>query len=682
MSERAYCEHASQCGGCPVIGLTYAEQLSMKRGRVVHSTARYPALELLYTEPVSAATPITEYRTRARLLAASGGVLGLYAKGGGHHIVDTPRCRVLTRTLDSVATTLRKHIAADERSRGPLAPFDPSARTQGGLRAVDLREVQGSTGTRALVTFIVDRSLEDRMEQLEEAARGLAAENEVVVGVAVQFQDADAPHSISPDTFTLYGGSSTEDRIGTVSSFATYGTFVHPHRDQSERLHSTIVELLALDRPGRGETRVLDLYGGTGGIALALADRGATVHLVESFGAAIEQANRAVRTHGASLVVEAADVASALLRLQRDKRSFDGVVANPPRRGMSPVARERLANLDVATVVYVSSDPDTMARDLDHFVRLGFTVATLRPLDMIPLTDEVETVALLRKFGASPTPSVIYEDEAILIVDKGAHEPTSPQEGYASSLIERARRLPGASNAEVVFGTDTGTSGLVMLAKDAASARSFHALLDTEKFRRIYVAAARGTTPAKGVVNRDLRDGKTMLTARTRYRRLAITSGHSVLRVIPEQTCTHQIRRHLAAIGHPVLGDTRYGHAPTNRFFEEKNALDRPFLHCVRFEFDHPTTNERVIVESGLPGDLRAVIERTSGPGTLRFLEQKNALGHTVGTPFASMPPSAPPPAHTVNDFGSALDLDSRPSIRVELVNDDDDVGPHAEREV
>ena len=122
-------------------------------------------------------------------------------------------------------------------------------------------------------------------------------------------------------------------------------------------------------------------------------------------------------------------------------------------------------------------------------------------------------------------------------------------------------------------------------------------------------------TPTKGAITRDLREDGKLYPARTRYRRLAVAAGHSVLRVIPEQGRTHQIRRHLAAIGHPVLGDDRYGHAPTNRYFEEKNGLDRTFLHCVRLEIDHPDTGARCIVEAPLPGDLRAVLERTSGPG-------------------------------------------------------------------
>jgi 23S rRNA (uracil1939-C5)-methyltransferase len=118
----------------------------------------------------------------------------------------------------------------------------------------------------------------------------------------------------------------------------------------------------------------------------------------------------------------------------------------------------------------------------------------------------------------------------------------------------------------------------------------------------------------------------------------------------------HQIRRHMAAIGHAVIGDERYGHAPTNRFFEEKNGLDRPFLHLVRIEIEHPRTHAKLILEAPLPGDLRGVLERTSGQGTVRFLDHKNALG-TSGTS------SLPPEPDSRHGRGSALDVDrTRPT--------------------
>src|SRR5262249_20566573 len=160
-------------------------------------------------------------------------------------------------------------------------------------------------------------------------------------------------------------------------------------------------------------------------------------------------------------------------------------------------------------------------------------------------------------------------DDEVLIVEKGAHEPTIPQGEYAGSLHARTRLL--CKNALAVHRLDVGTSGLVVFAKDPSFVGAWSETLNAIATRKIHVAAARGITPMKGTIVRPLKDEGRLFEARTRYRRLAVASGHSVLRVVPEQGRSHQIRRHLAAIGHPIIGDDRYGHAPTNRFFEERN---------------------------------------------------------------------------------------------------------------
>jgi 23S rRNA (uracil1939-C5)-methyltransferase len=661
--ERIACEHADRCGGCPLIGLSYGEQLASKRGHVAQSLARYPALELVYTKRVLAAQPLVGYRTRAKLVVAPGAKVGLFAKGGGHQVVDIPQCRVLSPSIARIVALLRERIAEAEVEGGPLAPF--SAAGPGCLRGIDVREaVEGDT-RRVLLTFVVQRDRAASREALEIAAREVMAAAPEVVGVACNFHEGDAPQVLGGETVPLSGASSTPDQVGTTVHFATFGSFVQAHRGQAGRVHALVADAFGMS-PGEAKPRVLDLYGGSGAIALGLAAAGATVRLVESFSPAVSQARAAARALGLHLEADCADVTGALRALVEAGERFDAVVVNPPRRGTSPAAREWLVRVEPATIAYVSCDPDTLARDLDHFTRLGYATASLVPVDMIPLTDEIETVAVLRPAGVPPA-RVMYEDHEIVVVDKAPHEPMTPQGEYRGSLLARVRRLPGADGAVPVHRVDVGTSGLAVFARRPEYVTKWEQVLASPGARTIYVAAARGVTPTKGAVTRDLREGGKVYAARTRYRRLAVAAGHSVLRIIPELGRMHQIRRHLAAIAHPVLGDDRYGHAVTNRFFEEKNGLDRPFLHSVRLEFDHPDSSERHIVESPLPGDLRAVLERMSGAGTLRFLDHKNALGTSAASSF-------PPGAEEVLHRGSLLEIEAAsPTIKPELVSDSDE---------
>ena len=626
------CTHATQCAGCPLIEHDYGQQLALKRAKVAAAAAYYPALEQVQTRNVEGADTIVGYRTRAKLMVSPTGAIGLYNRSGHHEVVDIPGCRVLAPPLADVASALRALIASPPLGARPLLlPYDPVA--GGVLRAVDLREVRlpkpregAEDGSGVLVTLVLQRDRAPSREDLREAGRALRPLLPKALGVAVNFHDAEAPQILGPETLVLDGVTQAEDRIGESYHIASFGSFVQAHREQAGRVHSAILREIAAINPTQPPTRVLDLYGGSGAIAIALGHAKYKVTMVESFPPATNNARAAAESQGLTNVeVRTGDVSEVLGQLAASKAEFDAVVMNPPRRGVSPAAREAIARINAPMFVYVSCDPDTLARDLDHFARLGYATADLAPLDMIPLTEEVETITVLRKV-APPAPRVLYEDQDVILVEKGPHEPVVQHPEYISSLLARCTMLPRGQKPRPIHLVDPGTSGLVLLAKsEAARAVWTHALINSG--RLIYLAAAKGVTPSKGAITRDLREGNRSYPARTRYRRLAVASGHSVLRVIPEGGRTHQIRRHLAAIGHPVLGDERYGHVPTNRYFEEKHGLDRSFVHLVRIEIAHPRTGQHMIMESTLPGDLRSALLRASGPSVLRFLEAKHALG-------------------------------------------------------
>lgn len=648
------CEHASGCGGCPAIAQPYGDQLAMKRARVVGALGRYTQLEMLFAAPVEPAEPIVAYRGRAKLIVAPGGHVGLFARGGGHQVVDIPGCRVVTEPVAEAARAVRERLRQGEAENSVMAAVGSCAR--GAIRAIDVREARDERGRPSLlVTLVVQRDKVPSPSVFQEEARKLREACPLIVGVAVSAHSGANPQVLGSETTVVDGASSVVDRHGASMHLAAHGSFVQAHRGQAERIHRLLLAELAALGPTDRPPRVLDLYGGSGVIALALAGAGAHVDLVESFGPAAERAREAARLQALQVTVSQGDVARELQTKASRGERFDLAVVNPPRRGMSPHAREMLARLSLRAIAYVSCDPDTLARDLDHFARLGFTTERIHPFDMIPLTEEVETVAILR--ASTPSlPRVLYEDDEVVVVDKEAHAPTTPQGEYRESLFTRVRALRGAEQAVPVHRLDVGTSGIVLFAKSPDALAPWTAALNDAAARKIYLAAVRGIAPAKGTISRDLRDGPKVQPARTRYRRLSVMAGHSVVRVLPDQGRTHQIRRHLASIGHPVLGDERYGHEPTNRYFEEKHSLDRTFVHCVRVEIVHPRTGARLLWESPLPGDLRTVLERAAGRDVIAALEHKHALG---SGPMSSMPPS--PSSHDATE--SPLDLAGGPSL-------------------
>jgi 23S rRNA (uracil1939-C5)-methyltransferase len=276
-----------------------------------------------------------------------------------------------------------------------------------------------------------------------------------------------------------------------------------------------------------------------------------------------------------------------------------------------------LALLRPERAAYVSCDMSTLARDLAALTRLGYRAAGVIPVDMLPQTDHVEAVALLepRRAGRSLAVRVpvLYEDDLLLIVDKPPLVPVHEGTGTVKTLLDllAEERGEAAGRPFLVHRLDAETSGLLALAKDREAARRLGRLFEGRDVAKRYVCLVRGIAREKGVINRPLAHrGESAQEARTKYRRLLLLHGHSLLAVTPETGRLHQIRRHLADIGHPIIGDERYGDAATNRHFAERYAAGRLLLHAAALAFPHPHTGERVAVAASLPGDFAEVLAR------------------------------------------------------------------------
>jgi 23S rRNA (uracil1939-C5)-methyltransferase len=267
--------------------------------------------------------------------------------------------------------------------------------------------------------------------------------------------------------------------------------------------------------------------------------------------------------------------------------------------------RALLPQLSARTLIYVSCDPTTLARDLADLEHRGWAASRVQPFDMIPLSLGVETLVVLQRAQPAPIPA-LYEDEQLLVVDKPPHIPTTPDAEHASSLLERLQRERDLPQLTAVHRLDVGTSGVCLFAKQRADVHVLsERLRDGEKH---YLALVLGGVRAKGIVRAALREQGKTRPAVSRYTRVSREGSHSLVRVRPEQGRTHQVRKHMAAIGHAVLGDLRYGDPASNRYFEHRHGLDRTFLHAAKIVLPARGTAPPLTLEAGLSADLAAVL--------------------------------------------------------------------------
>lgn len=223
--------------------------------------------------------------------------------------------------------------------------------------------------------------------------------------------------------------------------------------------------------------------------------------------------------------------------------------------------------------------------------------------------------------ASQPWPSsgpldILYEDGDVCVVNKAPGVLVHPSHGHWADTV--GNYLMGyyldnreASGFHPVHRLDKGTSGVLVTAKHPHGQEKLKNQLHTGGFRRVYLAVCQGVPhPAQGVIDTPIGpvpgsrvaqavrpDGK---PARTRYRVLRELDGQALLELELDTGRTHQIRVHLAHIGHPLVGDFLYG--------AESPLISRPALHSARVELTHPITGEPLVLICPLPEDMKNLL--------------------------------------------------------------------------
>jgi len=253
----------------------------------------------------------------------------------------------------------------------------------------------------------------------------------------------------------------------------------------------------------------------------------------------------------------------------------------------------------------------------------------IRPGDVI-----VSHVPEREPLAVDPEPiplEVLHEDAELLVLNKPPGLVMHPAPGHwtGTLLNALAHHVRGGERARpgLVHRLDKGTSGVLVVAKTDAAHRDLSRQFHAHSVHRVYLALVAGPVKRGGVIDlalgRDTRDRR-RVSARSTAPRRAVSEFRVAERLEREATLVevrprtgrmHQIRAHLASIGHPVLGDPIYGAAP------DDPTLARPMLHAAVLGFVHPATGQSVEYQAPLPPDMRLVVTRHragSGSGSSR----------------------------------------------------------------
>lgn len=370
------CPVFGRCGGCSLQHLTYDSQLTLKEGLFAEQLHRFAQVDRSVVSPIIGAAESWNYRTRVQIKVRwidGAPIMGFY-RPGSHFVVPFPSgCAIASPVINSLLPEFR-----DLLNRLPEPDRIPQ---------VDV--ATGDDG-QAIVIFHYIGEAPDSMADF------LCADSRAVpsaAGLCLQSGRKDTLRVIRGTERLTYAVPAGEGMGKELRLGFSKGGFSQVNFAQNRRLISSALDMAPLSE----RTRVLDLYCGNGNFSLPLALCSGEVVGIEEYLPSIEDARRNADLNAIPHTrFYAADAAREVQKIVASGERFDMVLLDPPRSGAAELVRH-LPALGADSVIYVSCDPVTLARDIATLKKSGYCVVRAVPVDMFPHTYHIESVTLLER---------------------------------------------------------------------------------------------------------------------------------------------------------------------------------------------------------------------------------------------------------------------------------------------
>ena len=378
---------AKKCGGCPMLGLDYAEQLKQKEAAVRKLVGKYGPVA-----PIRGAENPCHYRNKviSTFAAGPGGKLvsGIYA-AGTHKVLPVESCLLQDEVLDTVMQAVR---AAASTCR--YQPYNEDKGT-GLFRHCLLR--RGVVSGQVMVVLVTAQPVLPGAKNFVRALLAEAEKRHVPVTTVVQnYNPRRTSVVLGEEEKVLYGKGFILDTLCGKTYALSPRSFYQINHDQTEVLYGLAVEAARLT----GKEVVLDAYCGIGTIGLTASGRAKQVVGVELNRDAVRDAIGNARHNDVKNArFFAADATQWITEAAAVGQRADVIFMDPPREGSTPQFIESVARMAPKRVVYVSCNPETMARDLALLTAKGYRAEGFTPVDLFPQTAHCETVCLLSKLN-------------------------------------------------------------------------------------------------------------------------------------------------------------------------------------------------------------------------------------------------------------------------------------------
>lgn len=377
----AVCPVAKKCGGCEFQGMPYADQLKHKEKRV-----RILLDSFGKVHPIIGMKDPYHYRNKVHAVfdrdRRGNAISGVYQKGT-HKVIPIDSCMIEDQKADEIIVTIRGLLKSFK-----IRTYDEDTQ-YGLLRHVLIR--RGFSTGEIMVVLVMASPVFPSKNNFVKALRKVHPE---ITTVVQNINDRGTSMVLGTRDVVLYGKGFIEDKLCGCTFRISAQSFYQVNPVQTEILYQKAIEAAGLT----GKETVLDAYCGIGTIGLIAASKAKQVTGVELNKEAVRDAiKNAKRNQTKNITFYCEDAGEFMLKMAEEGQQLDVVFMDPPRSGSSEVFLNCLAKLAPKKVVYVSCNPETLARDLRILKKKGYQMQEDWPVDMFPFCDHVENVCLLKK---------------------------------------------------------------------------------------------------------------------------------------------------------------------------------------------------------------------------------------------------------------------------------------------
>ncbi len=382
---KPFCAMQKVCGACQMQFIDYDYQLKLKQHIVEETIHHIAGLKLEIPMPVP--SPVTkEYRHKVQYPVAqtkvSKRLLAGYYKQKTHEIVNIKHCPIQPAICDKIIEFIRENAP-----KYCVSGYNEKKHT-GDLRHVVLR-CSTSTG-KVLVTLVVNST--KVFENLKKFANIIYEQIPQVVGVCINFNPQKTNVILGEKSECICGEDFVEEKILDKTFQIGANTFFQVNPKSAENIFRYVKDYIKHTMP---DAVILDAYAGVTSFGICISDVCKKVVSVEENSESVRLGEKIAKENGiTNIEFHSGDAAEFF---KNETRKFDAVILDPPRKGCTKESLDEAFRLSKGTIIYVSCNPATLARDLKILTEKGCRVECIQPFDMFCHTYHVENVAIIYK---------------------------------------------------------------------------------------------------------------------------------------------------------------------------------------------------------------------------------------------------------------------------------------------